>query len=238
MRAINFSDFSGERGLYFVVARCGRQDLSDRVALGGRMKVSWIMVIIVVLSVPSLASANPRTHDGFFARLSLGGGYTTYKAEDAVVEATIDGGALASSLDIGGTIAQDLVLYGRFASNSIFEPGVDVGGVTTEVQDTVLSLRSVSLGISYYLMPANVALTIGAGLALAEVEVRDPDSSLRIDVNSDPGGYAFIGVSKEWWVGDEWGLGLGIQGSFARIPTSDVDFEVVSVSGLLSLTYH
>ncbi|MEO1336958.1 MAG: hypothetical protein AAFV29_15030 [Myxococcota bacterium] len=204
------------------------------------MKASWIIAAagVVTLCIPDFAHAEPRTHDGFFLRLSLGGGYTTYGAEDSASDSTINGGALASSLDIGGTIAENLVLYGRFANNSIFEPNVDVGDTSIEIENTTLSLRSVSLGLTYYLMPANVALSIGGGLALAEVEIREPDSSLQLDVNSDPGGYAFIGISKEWWVADEWGIGLGVQGSYAKIPTSDVDIEVVSVTGLLSLTYH
>ena len=195
------------------------------------------LALMGAVFVPTAAEAKPRTHDGFFLKLGLGGGYTSYGNADDAVDSTLSGGAIEFDLSIGGTIADNLALYAFSAANAVPNPTLTVGSVEAESDDTVLTLRSFGVGLSYYLMPANVSLSIGAGITSAELEVRDPDSSVRITGTSDIGPYAFVGIGKEWWVGDEWGLGLGVKGSYARIP-GDIDFDAFAVVGQFTVTYH
>ncbi len=187
--------------------------------------------------ISATAWAAPNTHDGFFLRAALGGGYTNYAASD-VNDVNINGGAVEFDLDVGGAVAENFILYGHFSNNTIPNPTAEIGSVEVESDDTRLSRFALAAGATYYIMPANVSLNLGVGFAIAELEIRDDVTNVRVEGNTDAGVYLFAGVGKEWWIADEWGLGLGIKGSYARIPDGGFDYDALTISGLVTITYN
>ena len=69
-------------------------------------------------------------------------------------------------------------------------------------------------GVTYYLMPANVYFSGSVG-------VGSLSGSDELNGNSDTGFALDTTIGKEWWVGDNWGLGLA--GDFTYLSAKDKD---------------
>jgi hypothetical protein len=142
---------------------------------------------------------------------------------------------------LGGTIAPNLILYGSL----IFYEGnadVSINGASAGSVDNGAGVVGFGPGIAYYLEPANVffAGTIRvSGLGI---------SSSRGNTGwSSRAGATLEGqIGKEWWVSDNWGLGVSAQmlggamkgqeslAAGGEIPT----WTVVMLSLLFSATYN
>jgi len=98
-------------------------------------------LLVTSVAIPALAEAAPRryyryedrryedydtTHRGLFVRGALGAG--GFRADDNLNGETLSGGAGMFSVDLGGSLAQNLALHGRLAFNSVFEPTVTSDG--------------------------------------------------------------------------------------------------------------
>lgn len=154
------------------------------------------------------------THDGFYLRLHLGGGFTTMRASLNGVKEEFSGGSAAFGMALGGSVSPNLVLYGAFALTTTSNPTHKLRGVSDALfPNTSATTGGFGVGAAYYLMPANVYL---AGTVLAtQFQVTDD----RLD--SDDEAYAILDtrygigfealVGKEWWVSDNWGLGGAVQ---------------------------
>lgn len=72
----------------------------------------------------------------------------------------------------------------------------------------VLADGTLGVGLTYYIMPANVFLsgTVGVGRFALTKPTDDQDDDERIETN--PGLSLHAKIGKEWWVSDNWGLGL------------------------------
>jgi hypothetical protein len=187
------------------------------------------------------------THDGFYLRLQIGGGYTRMSAKANDIEQKISGGSFAFGLALGGSVTPNLVIFGALTGTSISDPDVAVNGVSETATDWTASMSGIGAGAAYYLVPANVYFS-GTLLAMT-LSLRDRlDSSSSSDPNNSTElGFGFEGlVGKEWWVSDNWGLGAAGQlmlgsmkakGAFVtggEVPT----WSSMAISLLLSATYN
>lgn len=91
--------------------------------------------------------------------------------------------------------------------------------------------------MTYYFMPSNVYLSGSLGLANAAIET-DFDT-----FDSDFGYGINLAVGKEWWVSDNWGLGVASHLYYSRIPDAELNGEepyldTVSVALLFSATFN
>ena len=183
-------------------------------------------------------------HDGFFLRLTLGpgAGVVGLDAKRALDDTAFAGLGWASSLDIGGSNGDNLAIFGRLRHASIANPVVYVDD--DEVADaaaTVVSQSMVGVGISYFIMPLNMYLGAAVGLAVVSGSYKRPNrETLQYDSRVGFGLYAEDG--KEWWIADDWGLGVAARFSFADAVASDdlpddSRFGAAFVSVLLSVTY-
>lgn len=78
-------------------------------------------------------------------------------------------------------------------------------------------------GLTYYVMPANLYFTGSAGMGTLTSDLEDPFKG------ESETGFAFtLGLGKEWWVGDAWGLGLS--GAFTHFSAKDKDIVLSSES--------
>lgn len=187
-------------------------------------------------------SIDPRRerHDGFMLRLALGFGYASTLADATGDEGdvTISGAAGSFSFDIGGAIAENLVLHFRFADLVQLDPKVSVEGDDRQFE---WSFGGFMLGpaLSYYIMPANVYLTLALGLSWlsANRDRSNPDLN-----NSDTGFATNLDVGKEWWVSDNWGLGLSARFWWTHATddaaTFDMTYNMLGATVQFSATYN
>ncbi|HYZ88777.1 MAG TPA: hypothetical protein VE620_05735, partial [Myxococcales bacterium] len=103
-----------------------------------------------VLIAALFAAAGGPSHHGFFLRMDLDAGYHNTSGGST---ATIDGPAGGFGISIGGNVADNLALFG-------IASGSGSGGDNTRAGHALLGI-----GLTYYLMPANVFLSGAVGFA-------------------------------------------------------------------------
>jgi hypothetical protein len=163
-------------------------------------------------AVPHPAAAAPQpkpgahTHDGFFLQLNgaLGGLWSS--AKQSTGDITASGAMAATSVTVGGAVARNLVLGAQAWEVAGVAPDVDANGQTTDRStNSVLALFALGVNLTYYFMPANVfvSATPSFGRLFLARELRAHDTEL---------GFALrLAAGKEWWVSDNWGLGLAVE---------------------------
>ncbi len=144
-------------------------------------------------------------HDGFFTRFIFGYGYGK-----GSVDNYIDGDIKFSDisdvtrLQVGLSIVSDFNLYLDLGFVSYTAPEVKLNGEKVKDTDTVYNSSQAGIGFSYYIMPDNLFIEFSYLLVGGVFEGDLIDTS---DL-SGTGIYASIG--KEWWVSENWGLGVSL----------------------------
>ena len=123
----------------------------------------------------------------------------------------------------------------------LVEPTVEVAGTSGELNGS-LGSDLLGLGLTYYFMPINPYLTavLGAGWLTLDIDGDD------VDTRGTDAGFGFnFDVGKEWWVSDNWGLGLAgrfvlVSGTTTNEDNNDVKsaFGLVAFAVLFSATYN
>jgi hypothetical protein len=193
----------------------------------GKQITTVLMVCAwVALSGPALAQDKPHTHDGFYLRLTTGVGYGSQKNDDEDVE--MSGLSGLTTLGIGGSVSDNLILNADLFGLRMIEPTVDYKGKTQRKLKVEVSIYGLGLGMTYYIMPVNIYITGSAGMAIRE----EKDGFGKRQ--SDPGYGINFAIGKEWWVSPSWGIGVAGQFLFA-----DVEETKTFGGGLLfTATYH
>lgn len=191
---------------------------------------------LIAFAGPAAAASRPETHDGFLLRLTLGLGYEGLSLSDgAGTEIDLSGFGLSSSLSLGGVVADNLAIHGDFFALTAVSPNVAINGEDFgEASDSSVSLTGLGVGITHWVMPLNLYLSATLGLAKASIDVEGDETE------ADWGFAVRAMVGKEWWVGEEWGLGLMAELTWANVPV-EVEEGSASYLGInfgLSLSYN
>lgn len=164
------------------------------------------------------AHVRQRRHEGFFLRLAIGVGGGALAGDDHALpggNVSVQGGGLATDIQIGGALVENLILHADIFQTTLFNPtvlqdGNEIGDAD-EVGDDAgvgqdVRLTGLGIGVTYYFMPINIYLagSIGLGQAVFEGDHGDTEGS-------DLGFGANLMVGKEWWVGADWGIGAALQ---------------------------
>jgi hypothetical protein len=184
----------------------------------------------LTLAGPANAGGQPREHDGFFMRLSLGGGSGSANIEEAGNKAKFSGGAGDMNLAFGGMVSKNLALHGTMWGWGVQDPDADITlagiGSGSGSLNGFLAMSAIGPGVTYYLMPANMYLSGSLGIGSLS-------GSDEVEGSTDTGFALDATVGKEWWVGPNWGLGLA--GDFTYLSAKDKDLvgssESWSVTG-------
>jgi hypothetical protein len=172
-------------------------------------------------------------HDGFYMRLSLGGG----GAWASGAGQTYSGGSVAFGAAFGGAITPHLILYGEFFVHTIPNPTAESYG-SSRTLDADLDILGFGPGVAYYFMPFD--LYVSGTLLLQQVQLSDSNNSNRsFDVTKTGIGCSIM-VGKEWWVADDWGLGVAAQlllGS-AKDRTVDARWTSKALAIMFTATYN
>ena len=186
-------------------------------------------------------------HDGFMLRLTLGfgGGTVTRRVKnDAAVvlggdgKTTLSGFAESFSVDIGGAPVENVIIHGRFSVMGLGNPHIERQGHTVDSSsdDTAGSLLF-GPAITYYFMPINLYLTGAIGFGATWALIKDEDDQAHgsggVAINAD--------VGKEWWAGDQWGLGVAGRFWYATGSRTsdgvDLEYNMIGFTVVFSATY-
>lgn len=181
----------------------------------------------------------PHAHDGFYLNLHLGGGFTSISSSYAGDKYTFSGGSVSFGFAAGGVIAPNLILFGTFYLNTIQDPtftrdGIDQGSGG----GTTANLFGLGIGVAYYLMPVNVYFS--AALSASWLELDDSNSNDTLfQTNTGVGFQGMVG--KEWWITQDWGIGVAGELTLATMKDSDYSdarWNGGSFSIVFSATYN
>ena len=169
--------------------------------------------------------------DGFFLRMSLGSGY--YNTEGSSkngdrADLGDDGPGTSGSLLLGGMVANNLALHGGF----YFQ------GSMYDQNNLRFANSLVGVGMTYYWMPYNIYLTGTVGFAYSAVfkggSYEDGDWEQDKQYEDIFGFGAALSLGKEWWVSDNWGLGIALEGQYAY--TSNDVYELHQGGAMLQFS--
>lgn len=157
---------------------------------------------------PAPPRAGHHEHDGFYLRMMPGVGYTSMSSSGIKVH----GGSGMFTFSIGGAVTDNLIVFGHLGGSTIVDPKVRIAGNDLQGRGSA-SLSGIGVGIAYYLMPSNVYFS--GALVATQISLRDEDDR-RIG-ETETGGGVDLSIGKEWWVSDNWGLGVAGRFMFASI---------------------
>lgn len=175
----------------------------------------------ILCSIPAATAqaGEPRTHDGFFLRLSAGFGGAGSKISDPTGSIDFSGFSGDVNIAVGGMVQPNLAVHGTIFGWSVSDPDADVTitglGTASGTINGTATMSGFGPGITYYFMPANMYASASAGIGRLELD-GDVDGSTKTGFALD------LTVGKEWWAGENWGLGLAGAFSFHSLPDKDV----------------
>jgi len=180
-------------------------------------------------------------HDGFFLRFHGGVGSGNMAEEDIMgSDMTLTGLAGVLRVQIGGTIATNLALFGETSAFVISDPTMEWQNTPGTLENADLSISDIGAGLTYYFMPSNMYISGTVVLSRDKIELKDLDRAATTEM-----GYGFyFSVGKEWWVSSEWGMGVAGFGYYSQTTDKDESSQTEytvknTVFGVVfSATYH
>ena len=177
-----------------------------------------LSALVVCFMTQPVFAGEPRTHDGFFLRLSGGLGSANTSVDIGGTDFELSGRTGDGNIAVGGMIGTNLALHGTFFGWATNDPDFDVEGLGSTEANGDLSLSAVGGGVTYYFMPANIYLSGSLGAAWLSF---DGDETL--DGESDTGIMGELTLGKEWWLGGSWGMGIAGAFGYHSVPDDDAD---------------
>jgi len=177
-----------------------------------------LIMLVSFLLFPLSAQSGPRDHnEGFFLRLSAGGGSAKTSICLLDEDFELSGPSGDVNLAIGAIVSPNLALHGTIWGWSVSDPDFEWGELGIGFEGTDLALSAVGGGLTYYFMPVNMYLSGSVGIGVLTLDgpggSGETDGGLAVDVT----------LGKEWWVSDRWALGLSGGFGHHSIPEKDVD---------------
>lgn len=180
---------------------------------------SFTLVASTLFTATAMAGA-PKTHDGFFLRLSSGAGTASSSIESQGDNIKLSGTPSEWNFAIGGMIKPNLALHATYWGWSIGDPDVDFNitgfGSGSGTLSGSATMGAFGGGVTYYFMPANIYASGSVGFGVLSLDAEG------VTGESDTGFALDLTLGKEWWVGNSWGLGLAGGYTYHSLPDKDV----------------
>jgi len=175
--------------------------------------------LIVALTSAARAEGE-KTHDGFFLRLTLGPSFNSAET-DSSPKISLSGMGTHFGVAIGGMIAENFGIFGEVSSIATIGPELTFGNLSASADSSdMMFISGPGVGVVYYFTPVNVYVSgavVSDRISLESDGVKQAETESGVGVN--------LAVGKEWWVSDNWGL--GVTGT-ARV--SQMDEKNISMS--------
>ena len=183
------------------------------------------------------------THDGFFMRFLLGGSSSIMSMNAGsnamgIGDMELSGLSVTFRFQIGAEIAENLIAFGEVGAIAMSDPKLKIAGKTYDTKETLASTSDIGAGLTYYFMPVNIYLTGSILASTAEIEYTEGSTTNRGE--SDYGLGLFAAAGKEWWVGEDWALGVSIYAAYSDVPdkgNSKVNITTTTFGVAFSATF-
>ena len=191
------------------------------------------VVALVCSTFYNEAQAKPKTHDGFYMQINLGLGYFHSSADIAGTEHAFSGLTIPTSILMGGTLFDRLVIGGGFFLDTAPSPSYSVDGtdVSVDIEQFVVGLGGF---VDFYLNPdGGFHFPLFLGWGGLETSA-DGNAG-----GSDPTGFVmYFGAGYEWFFADEWSVGALARLVIAPISINDVTYLTFAPGVVATLTWH
>lgn len=183
-------------------------------ALKAAATLTLLSALPAAADTPALNTATEpgaEQHDGFFLRMITGpGGLGAAVATEGQDDISFGGGGEMFELSIGAAVTENLILHADFlGAGTRSLDGQTERDVELNLGDHELTMGGLGGGVTYYWMPHNVYLS-GSVMAMAAELTDKTGAKDRAALSVDYGALARLVVGKEWWVSDNWGLGVAL----------------------------
>lgn len=184
-------------------------------------------------------------HDGFQLRVALGlGGLSDTLTLDwpvgittVEIDGTARGGSIAFHLGIGGQVAEGLTLGGYLLTETLTNPTIEFEGTQITSNVDVGTLGMLGVFVDYYLN-AHGGFHLGGGLGAATLKTTDSAGNTS-DADQQPaGGGAMFLIGYDWWVGDQWSMGILGRITAAGLRGDRIKHDLGALAVLFSVAYH
>jgi hypothetical protein len=149
------------------------------------------------------ADPGAHRHDGFYLRFFLGLGYTSMNLDDA--DLTVSGAGGAFGIAAGVAVSENFIIFAEIFDDIAVNPKIEMGGSSLDTEDVNAGVVAIGLGAAYY-FPSNMYLS--GTLSMGQITVQQDGEEIG---ESDFGPGVSLMVGKEWWVSNNWGLGVALQ---------------------------
>ena len=191
---------------------------------------SYQVLLILILATNLSASAQGRTHNGFYLSMQAGPAWGYMNGNDNMQNSIkVTGTAMAIDFQIGGAIQENLILHGNIGIKSIYGP--EINDVTVS-KDYSFDEFIMGVGSTYYLKH-NFFLT--GNLGLGNFSFADESTNTSYDTEN---GFSYqLKAGKEWWIASRWGLGVAFEYGGTRTKDSANGYEETLQSHRYSLRF-
>ena len=192
-----------------------------------------MMLLLVGVLASQAVDAGPR-HQGFFLRADVDLGY--FKSGTPSLTYSGPGGGFGIAM--GGSVADNLALYGQLFGSKVNNPSISAGLGTASTNNFGVSMVGLGGGLTYYFMPINifVAGTLGVGRVYV--------SNGPLSFHTQLGPVGRLGMGWEWRISRGWGIGvaaylnLGSQNDYGAPEAGPARWTTVSPLLSLSVTFY
>jgi hypothetical protein len=187
--------------------------------MANHSKLMAVAISFALFGIATPSSAQQaRNHEGFYLR--LGGGFTylsdSIETDDLLLireaKGTAKGGGGASELALGGAVAPGVILGGGFYSHwvpSLESDDAEIGNLEVgDIEFEESQLHVLGPFVDFYPNPSS-GLHLQASLGLALGSLGEGQGNNFVIEENGGGGFGFVGgVGYEWWIADNWSLGI------------------------------
>ncbi len=176
------------------------------------------------------------SHDGFYMSNAVGFGYSEFKNDDEETSMTANGVGFSLMHKLGYTVLPNLIVHANLTT--VFYSHLDMERDALAVYAKRFpNLKSVRLGVgATYYLPDFGDLFVGGSAGMIGYFIDVP----KMSGSTGPEGYGFsLEVGREFWVSENWGLGLAfVYNSGALNDRVDGRFNSSSIHLMLTATYN
>ncbi|MCP4601215.1 MAG: hypothetical protein GY847_11940 [Proteobacteria bacterium] len=175
-------------------------------------------------------------HTGIFFRGTAGVGGGGYHTSGDTDNLNRNGDSTTHLDEFNSTTGLSISLGGSIAENLILHANLTKLGVSDDENDPAhpgMDLYGLGIGITRYWMPVNIYLTGSVGPAISLLQDGDDDYN-----NVAFGLMGKAAVGKEWWISENWGIGIAVQANYSYTTLNSVHFQEGSCVAVFSATYN
>jgi len=179
----------------------------------GAQLAALITLLALVVAGFSAEASESYTHDGLHFRFGVGVVAGAATIEQADKRVTFGGPGILDGVQLGFCPTENLTLFLEGDTLTLLGTELDRDAASRDTasesdDEAVVHGYLGGIGIGHYLMPANVYVSVAAGLAIDNVVSTDDGYGY---AGHGPGVGVNLMASKELWVDDQWSVGLGAQ---------------------------